>query len=248
MIGALSKLFHKEINFKFKSGTGPSDPKTWPKSWKTVYFKEYPRLNLIPLSWNFLELGNLESALKNRHSTREFSNKPITFEELSTLLYFGGGIRKIPDNGEWNGSKRFYPSGGSRYPLEIYIGAQNVTDLDRGIYHYNVKKHALEELIESEGIKIIKEAMFYPWSKDAALFVILTSVWDRNFIKYKDFGYKIVLNESGHLMQNIALISSALNIGCCHLAGYSNEKIELMLDIDNEEESTVHLSVLGKLQ
>ncbi len=250
MFGIFSKLFHKQTNFNFPIGTPPSNPQYWPKEWKEIRHKAYPRMPKIRLSENFLPLGNLEVALKNRHSKREFGlDGKLSFDELSTFIYYSTGVKPVDKSIESidpNLVRRFYPSGGARYPLEVYLGIQRVENVESGIYHYNVKDNLLENIGNKKWLEELLPALFYPWSREAAVIYIITAVWDRNFIKYKDRGYRIVLMEAGHLAQNLALVAAALNIGCCNSVGFHNEKINEVLDIGNGDEDSIYMAVLGK--
>ncbi|MFA7319793.1 MAG: SagB family peptide dehydrogenase [Parcubacteria group bacterium] len=247
MTGIFSKKFHRQTDFNFTLGTPPSDPQYWPEEWKEIQHKSYPRFPRMELSENFLDLGSLEKSLENRHSQREFDRlKKISFEELSTILHYSAGIN--PENKQKEEAVcRFYPSGGARYPLEIYLAIQRVERMIPGIYHFNVKDNALETLtLEPEYMEDILEGLFQSWSKQAAVIIFTTAVWDRTFIKYKDRGYRIILLEAGHLNHNFALTASALGIGCCNSLGFHNQRINEVLDIENANEDSVYMTLLGR--
>jgi SagB-type dehydrogenase family enzyme len=246
MSGEFSKEFHKQTDFCFLIGTPPSDPQYWPKEWREIFHKEYPRLAKIALPLNLLDLGSLENSLNLRHSQREFdTNKSLTLDELSTILYYSAGVK--PSFGEWNEVRRFYPSGGARYPLEAYLFIQRVDGIAPGIYHYNVKDHTLEKLSDDqEDINSMKDGLFYPWSRDAAVVYFITAAWERNFMKYNDRGYRIVLMEAGHMAHNLALTASALGIGCCNSVGFHNKYVDETLDIEHEDEDSLCMALLGR--
>jgi SagB-type dehydrogenase family enzyme len=171
--------------------------------------------------------------------------KTLTLDEFSTILYYTAGVK--PFFGRWNEVRRFYPSGGARYPLELYLLIQRVDGITPGIYHYNVKDHILEELsTNKEDIESLKDGLYYPWSREAAVACFITAVWERNFMKYEDRGYRIVLIEAGHMAHNLALTAAALNIGCCNSVGFHNEHIDETLDIEHEDEDSLCLALLGK--
>ncbi|HLM84114.1 MAG TPA: SagB/ThcOx family dehydrogenase [Candidatus Bathyarchaeia archaeon] len=247
MFGIFSRLFHEQTDFNYPVGALPIDPQYWPKEWKEIYHKEYPRFRKIELPKDYIRLGDLENALRSRRSTREFdTSKDISLDELSTLLHFSAGV-KPGDSETPNLVRRHYPSGGARYPLEIYLGIQRVAGVEPGIYHYNVKDHLLETLsTDPEYNENLKEGLYYPWSRDAAVVFLITSVWERNMMKYKDRGYRIVLMEAGHLAQNLALAAAALGIGCCNSVGFHNQRINEVLDIENEDEDSLYMAILGK--
>jgi SagB-type dehydrogenase family enzyme len=247
MSGEFSKKVHKWTDFKFQIGTPPGDPQYWPKEWKEIYRKEYPRFPSFDLPKNILELGKLDDVFSVRHSKREYDlSANISLMELSTILYYMAGLK--PDIGDGSGKlRRFYPSGGARYPLEVYLFIQRVDEIKTGIYHYNVRTHQLELLTEDKKqLAKLKEGLLYPWSRDAAVAFFVTAVWERNFMKYKDRGYRIVLMEAGHMCQNLALTAAALGMGCCNSVGFHNQRINEVLDIENEDEDSLYLALLGK--
>jgi SagB-type dehydrogenase family enzyme len=246
MKGILSKIFHKHVDFDYPIGHTPSDPQSWPMEWREIKRKEYERFPKTILTHDFLALGNLQEALLKRKSLREYNvGKKIALNELSTLLYYSAGVKPMKDNRD--SVRRFYPSGGARYPLELYLGIFRVENMSSGLYHYNVKEHSLEELsTDSEDISDLKEGLYYPWSRDAAIVIYITAVWERNMIKYDDRGYRIVLMEAGHVAQNIALVASSLGIGCCNSVGFHNKHTDNILDIVNHDEDSLYMALLGK--
>jgi hypothetical protein len=51
-----------------------------------------------------------------------------------------------------------YPSAGARYPLEIYmINLKKISNIKKGLYHYNVKWNTIELLKEEDYEKVIPE-------------------------------------------------------------------------------------------
>ncbi len=222
------------------------DYNSWPQTWKTVYTKGYPRLPSVRLTREYSKKAkeNLDKVLRNRKSDRAFTKKKLTLCELSTLLYYSAGVKtgiSIP----WDFSRRFYPSGGARYPLELYIVILNNAELEEGVYHYNVRRHSLEKLKTGLFLKSILEGLNMPWLRSASAVMFITSVFGRNQIKYGDRGYRLIFAEAGHMAQNIYLMCSALGWGCCALGGYADDFINELLDVDGVNESTVYALALG---
>jgi SagB-type dehydrogenase family enzyme len=246
MNGSLSKLFHEKTNNDTPVGSASLDSKYWPREWKEIYYKEYSRSPKIILAKDKQDLESLEAALEKRHSFRDFErHKKITFEDLSTLLYLSCG-EKAKKTDDPTKARRRYPSGGARYPLEVYLGVQRVENIEAGIYHYNVKEHALETLVaEPEYLESLKESLHSPWAREAAVFFIITALWNRTFVKYGDFGYRLILLEAGHMTQNLSLVAASLDIGCCNIAGFHNRRIDEILDIPTQEEESLYMSLLG---
>ena len=211
-----------------------------PKGRTTIYYKEYPRLDKIVLPDPHPYNKTIFSVLSQRKSTQGFSKKQLTLEEISNLLFYSAGER---NSSEPHFSRRFYPSAGALYPLEIYILSLN-TELSQGTYHYNVKSHSLEIL--SQKILSFKESIFnYKWIFTAAMFIVMTGVFQRNVIKYGDRGYRHILVEAGHVAQNFYLNAAAENIAISSIGGYRDDDLNKMLDVDGIEESAIYVLAIG---
>jgi len=238
----LAKFFHK--NTKNLLPRGFLEPKDWPQEWKKIYFKAYPRLEEFILPEPREPKITLGKSLKKRKSTRSFSGDSIELYELSTLLFYGAGL--IRDAESWDETRRPYPSGGARYPLEIYLGARMIEGLPDGVYHYNVKGHFLEKIGNKEILGKLRNKINPSWAKEAALILVITAVFYRTLNKYQDRGYRYILLEAGHLAQNLYLLAAALDLKCCGLGDFLEDQLNNVLDIDEEIEGTIYVLVFGK--
>lgn len=231
--------FHQKTEMK-KNTTIP-DPKDWPKEWKTVYYKSYTRLPEMHLpSPHNLQSTALIATLEERSSERTFSPQPLSLKQISTLLYYSAGIKHQRSK---NATSRFYPSGGARYPLELYIISLN-TELPKGIYHYYLKNNSLEQLLVTPELRI-HDYFNDSWVKKAGCIVLLTAVSLRNTMKYGDRGYRYMLTEAGHLGQNIYLLSTALNLACCATESFVDKNIHALLDLDETKEVVLYALCTG---
>ncbi len=240
----LSQIFHQYTK-KFHKPI-PADSSLWPDEWKTIYYKTYARLSKIELCHEERNFDLFE-AIKKRSSKREFSGGNISIDELSLLLKYSCGVTRKLENGD---GRRAQPSGGARFPIETYcLIVKPGEGLKSGLFHYNVKGHYLELLNEKEFLlKDLDEIAIYDFVKKSSLIIFLTAIFWRNQSKYEERGYRFILQESGHIGQNIYLLSEALNLKCCALGGFkiSDEQIEKMLSIDGVTESVVYTLVIGK--
>lgn len=240
-----SFLFHtKSKNHSLGRSSIPLNADEWPKEWETTYYKSYPRLpkvklGKVPPKADFFDL------VKQRKSRRDFGRRPITKREISILLGYSCGNMKQTENGHYH---RAQPSAGARFPIEVYpLVFRSGKDLEAGLYHYNVKKHALDVLWKHEFADKDIDALFaYPWVKNAAVAFIMTSVFWRTQNKYGARGYRYILLEAGHIGQNIYLATEALGLKCCALVGTRDETIEKLIDIDGTTESIVYALAAGK--
>jgi SagB-type dehydrogenase family enzyme len=240
----LSQQFHEQTKIKKIPHELPMEK--WPDSWKKVTFKGYPRFSALRLSKPKKISVKFSEVLDKRKSTRKYS--PIALDEpkLSSLLYHVAGIR---EKNEFMQANRFYPSAGARYPLEVYPLVFNVKGIKSGIYHYYVKNHLLEYL--PTPVDFQTKALNYfsntDWTKNTAVIFIISAVFFRNQVKYGERGYRHILTELGSILQNVYLVSSALNLGCCPTGGYMDDKFNSLLDLDGVEESVIGAIAIGNV-
>ncbi len=206
-------------------------------------FKTYPRLEkvLLPEPLDISKFSLLE-ALNKRESTRNYSPEELSLDSISALLFYSGGINLSKGK---RGSKYFYPSAGGRYPLEIYFISIN-SELIPGIYHYSIKSHALEK-IGSRKHLLMEKSFGQEWVQKAHGLIIISAVFNRTTQKYGDRGYRAILQEVGFLGQLIYLLSAVLNIGCCAVAGFVDDRLNKMIDVDGVNESVVGVFSVGNI-
>lgn len=240
-----SGLFHQSSKDLRGGGTVniPSDATKWPPEWSTIYYKTYPRFKkiILPAARPSADFFGL---IHSRKTDRNFRKQALTLEKLSTLLKYSCGIAS-----ERGGSdlRRAHPSGGARFPLEIYpIIFNDFEGVPAGVYHYNVKEHALDTLLQRPFSKHdIAQLATYPWVQNSSALIVITSVFWRSQMKYGERGYRYILLEAGHIGQNIYLSSMALYLKCSGLGGTYDSNIESLLHIDGIDESLVYALVVG---
>ncbi len=242
-----SKLFHNSSKDPSAGGSivFPKDQKDWPDAWKTTHYKEYPSFKKIPLS-DLPPHKDLFETIRARKSSRDYSEKAISLDEISTLLkYSCGGIGEDDPTGSMH---RAQASAGGLFPIEIYpLIFRDSGDLRSGLYHYNVRDHSLDVLWQRRFEKRdIAELFTYEWIRDASMAIVMTGVFGRNQIKYGERGYRYLLLEAGHIGQNIYLVSEALGLKCCGLGGTRDVNLEKCIDIDGATESVVYGLSIGK--
>jgi SagB-type dehydrogenase family enzyme len=190
----------------------------------------------------------LVNIIKKRRSIREFSGKKITLLELSTLLL---AYKTTSVEDKSLGVKlRNAPSAGALYPLEIYITLPKAVDsvLQPGLYHYEPNGHYLTRMHPETKIENVEGFLNQPEieiRKSAAIFYI-TAVLKRADWKYGDRALRYVLIEAGHLAQNLCLLATSINLGICPVGGFVDDEVQEYLNLDNGEEITLYILVLGK--
>ncbi len=229
--------FHEETKRQWPPKSPiPFDSQLWPDEWKIIRYKTYERMEKIPLSHGLVE-ADLFALIKNRRSKRGFTRSPLRKEQLSILLSYGCGL---------HGTHRAQPSAGKRYPLEVYPLVVISDDVAPGMYHYDVREHRLDVLSQKNvSSEDLSRLFTYPWAGDISLAIFVTAVFERNFVKYGDRGYRQILLEAGHVGQNLYLVAESLQLQCTAMDGFIDREVEKFLDIDGVTESVVYSMVFG---
>jgi SagB-type dehydrogenase family enzyme len=244
---SLSKIFHE--NTKDFIPSPEIDITEWPPEWKEISYKSYPRFKQIGLSRtrNVIQCSlPLYEVLNRRRSQRDFVGKSVTLREVATVLLCSAGITHSFE-GKDQLELRAYPSAGARYPLEVYVISFNVKRLKNGVYHFNVKSQSLEQTKANNNAKDFSTYLNnQEWTRNAAFICAISAVFERTETKYGERGYRYVLFEAGHLMQNIYLISTALGLECCSIGGFSDNQLNDLLGLDGNVESTLYIAAIGR--
>ncbi len=174
---------------------------------------------------------SLEEAIRKRRSVRDYSDEPLTLEELARLLFYGLGVTGSP------GYKRAAPTAGGLTPIELYPVVNNVADLERGLYHYDALAHHLHPLRQGDlRREIAKACLEQDFLANAAVVLVLTAVHRRTAWKYGERAYRYVLLDAGHAAENIQLEATALGLGSCPIGAFFDDELNRLLGLEAEEE------------
>ena len=172
---------------------------------------------------------SLEQSLVARRSTRNYSGESLTLEEISQLFWAAQGVTNAAGH-------RTAPSAGGLYPLELYLVAGNVENLEPGIYHYMPEKHELVLIAEGDiRIELAKAALSQSSVKDGAVSVVMTAIYERTTTKYGERGIRYVHIEAGHAAQNLCLQATALGLGLVTVGAFEDEQVVEVLNLPDDE-------------
>jgi SagB-type dehydrogenase family enzyme len=223
------------------------DRDSWPDSWKIVEFKTYDKTKKIPLL-DFkdvkIDIG-FSDLLMKRKTRRDFfqTKHSVTIKEISTFLQNSVAIKKDENNNLTD--HRMHPSGGSRYPLEYYIYIHRSDELEKGLYHYNLKENCLEQLslVDKDVNKLI-DLTGYDFGHAASCSIFITAIFNRTMRKYGERGYRYLMLEAGHVGQNLYLACTGLKLSV--VPAFTRDLlVEEYLGIENSGEHVVYGFLIG---
>ncbi len=204
-------------------------------------------IDLIPYTdFQSIYTIDLQSAIRNRRSNRDYTTKPISLTDLSFLLWATQGIRKRLDDSH---ALRTVPSAGARHALETYLAVLNVDNLKKGFYRYLPIEHKLvvESLDPVVDKKIVQACFYQNWIVDAAVFFMWAAIPDRMEWRYGLAAHRVILIDAGHVCQNLYLASGAMGAGTCAVAAYDQDLIDNLLGLDGNDEFVIYAAAVGSL-
>lgn len=187
-----------------------------------------------------VKAASLEELLQQRRSIRQYSDVPLTRDEVMKLLWAGQGVTS--DRGF-----RTAPSAGALYPLEMYLVAGNVDNLAPGIYKYNPAKDELTIVKEGDVRASLAAASLGQGSvADGAIDIVMAAVYERTKIKYGSRGERYVHIEVGHAAQNICLQATALGLGLVTVGAFDDAEVAKIVGM-SQDESPLYVMPVGRI-
>ena len=190
---------------------------------------------------------NLFEALQKRRSYRDFSGEPLTLSQLSQILFYTWGLPRRGSAYYFNDFPfRSAPSAGGLQPIEVYCVANAINSLAPGLYHYQPLAHSLELL--NAGLmrrKIVSLLLKHEWIHPASVVILLSCVVDRMLWKYGARGYRYMHADAGFVGQNIYLTAAALGLGTSAVAGFDEDGLNQLLNLNGRREFVVLAFPIG---
>lgn len=189
---------------------------------------------------------SLDAAILTRRSRRAFTGAPATLDQLAKILHLTYGVTGAT---EPTGSPgRAAPSAGGRYPLELFVVVRAVDGLAPGVYHYVPEAHELEPVRSGDATPALSFALFdQPFLAKAAFTVVVGAVFTRTLVKYDERGYRLMLLDAGHAMQNLLLAAHAEGLGATALGGFLDDKLNDLVKLNGIDENVLYCASVGRL-
>ena len=197
--------------------------------------------------------------LRERRSVRNFDDRtPITLTELSRFLDCTARVRSewtAPLDSESGSGQaltytaRPYPSGGSSYPLELYIAVDKCEGLDRGFYFYDAGEHTLAPIgvRPTELEALLKSAAFAMGESGVPqILITIAARFGRVSWKYSSIAYSLILKDVGALTQTFYLMATAMGLGGCAIGSINIDLFARMTGIDFYVEGPVGQFAIGR--
>jgi SagB-type dehydrogenase family enzyme len=193
----------------------------------------------------------LGQVLRERRSRRDFTARPLSAVELSTLLRLACGITgRIEAYGYSRVMLRSFPTAGGLGSPEIYLGINGSAEgeIPPGIFYYDCEAHQLAYVRDGDYRSLIHAiALQQPWVGSASVVMFITGVYERLSWKYGDRAYRYMCMDAGFVASNVHLVCAALGLGSCAIAGFIDDMAETLLEVDGRNEMLLTLIAVGSL-
>ncbi len=203
----------------------------------------------LPLDFDSLDLKNdLVSLIRDRHSSRIYTQDRMTLSQLSFLLWATQGVKRL--RGKSYATLRTVPSGGARHEFETYLLVRKVEGLAPGAYHYLPMDHALEFLHSEENLEetITQTLCGQVWGAKANVVFYWSMIAYRAEWRYGIYAHRPALIDMGHVGQNLYLSCTGLGLGTCGIAAFSHDLCNQVFGLDGTEEYVVYTMPVGTIR
>lgn len=179
----------------------------------------------------------VETALATRRSARDVADSSISLEDLSQMLWSAIGVTNDSGN-------RTAPSPGGVNPTAVFVIADDVLGLEPGTYEYLEHEHALglvsEETLTGRWATITSQT--YPALSPVTL--MISGDMYAHYERHGEAAERLVLQETGHIGQNLYLQAETLDLGMIVMGGFDVNEATSFLGLP-EHEPVVYLVPFG---
>lgn len=181
---------------------------------------------------------------------------------LSQLLFYSASISatKIAPSG-MRYALRVNPSSGNLHPTEFHFATRGLGgglggapeaqlvggrgEWPDGLYHYRASSHEAEQRATGDWVTPILASTLAPWSRNARLVFVLTSIFWREAWKYRSRAYRYCCHDMGHAWES--LVQAARSLGCeTHCYGhFLDDKLRRAVNAAGDEQPMLIVAVMG---
>ncbi len=210
---------------------------------KPPLYKSYPGLPQVPLPQAAPpEMPVLEAVSRAAHA----GSAPLDLPAVAQLLHYSAGlIRKSVSATAGEVHYRAAASAGALYPIELYLVCGDLPGLGAGVYHYAPAGHALTQLRAGDLRPALAAAAADDSLASVPATLVTTAVFWRSAWKYRERGYRYCFWDNGTVLANLLATANSLGQPVRVLAGFVDEKVDLILGVDSEQEASTCLVALG---
>jgi SagB-type dehydrogenase family enzyme len=184
--------------------------------------------------------NSIEAMLAGRRSVRQYSDRALTLDEISQILWAGQGITN--DRGF-----RTTPSAGALYPLSLYLVVENVDGLTDGVWEYNPEEHSVGLVVEGTLLADLSAAALDQSAVTDAAAVLVIAAWPEiTRARYGDRTMRYVDQEVGCVCQSVYLQCESLGLGTVAMGAFYDDDVADILTTDASPRLLMPIGAVGE--
>lgn len=165
--------------------------------------------------------ASLMQALTDRASQREFADKQLSLEDLSSLLWAANGVNR-------EDGKRTAPSAVNAQDVDIYVSMAS------GAYLYDAKKSQLTRITTED----LRSAVCGKQPMEAPVFLVMVadiSRYPEGLASQRPLVESFAAMDAGYVSQNICLYCSAAKLATVPRASMDKEALTKSLNLKDTQ-------------
>lgn len=176
--------------------------------------------------------ASINEALWNRQSSREYTNEPLSLEELSGVMWAAAGINR-PDG------HLTAPSALALYPIQTYAF------LESGVYLYDAKTNTLNRQVEGDYRSLATLQDFANTASLNIVYIADLSVYEGKNIDANKVAVLCGMDAAGYA-ENVNLYTAANGLKSITRGGAKAEQILELLQLDPARYAFTLAQTVGK--
>ena len=207
-------------------------------------YKEYPGIEPIQLSLETSAVAKKLSSILKDYVIAEEAFDSFSIDDLSLLLRLTNTLTAKSSHPGGDFYYRSAASAGALYPTEIYVATHSVRELDDGLYHFAIHRHALFPLRIGDFSSYVVKHVGNLGDNIPIVMIFLTAIFFRSAWKYRDRSYRYHLLDTGHVLENLTMAFKALGLPFKLSYDFNDEQINHLLGLDDSKEVTLAVACI----
>ena len=239
-----SRVFHEITKHSYTSVRSSPHVLDW--DIKPIPYKIYPGAASVALPRDLNLSATPTLAALSSYVPAEFSAS-IETAGLTRILFCADGLTRHKRMGADDYHFRAAASAGALYPIEIYVAAGAVEDLEAGLYHFSPADLRMAGLRRGDWRGYMADAAARGTSiRRARAVIALSAIYWRSEWKYRARAYRYCYWDAGTILANLLAAAAAEEISAEVITAFEDPALEALLGIDGEREGMIALVALGR--
>lgn len=138
------------------------------------------------------------------------------------------------------------PSGGARFPMELYVVAGPDTAVPAGVHHYDPAHHSLVTVRAGDGMSTLATSLGRPDGRGPSLALLVTIFFWKNVFKYGELGYRLCGFDAGALIGQVLAVAAHYAPRTKVHYQFLDRDLDGLLQLDPSRESVYSVITLGE--